>query len=97
MSAIFNVSEEIVQKFTKTEETYTASVLTKTTKAVVLNGVNDVPVVVELTAAQLKNIKPGNIVTFDATGAVTKITSAPGGRKAALKPGQTPCHQVKDC
>lgn len=96
MSALFSVSKETLEQLAVVEAVHTAKIIATTSKAIVLNGKDDVPVVVALTSDQLKGLKVGNIITFDVEGNLVKAADA-------AKPGkpysgrQTPNHAPVNC
>lgn len=75
MSVPFSVAKETLEQFSVVEAVHTAKIIATTSKAAVFNGKDDVPVVVALTAEQLKGLKVGQVVTFDVQGAMVKVAA----------------------
>lgn len=96
MSAQFSIAPETLAQLSVVEAVHTAKIIATTTKAIVLNGKDDVPVVVALTSEQLKGLKVGHIITFDVQGAMVKAASATASGKP-YSARQTPNHAPVNC
>lgn len=96
MSALFSVSKDTLEQLSVVEAVHTAKIIATTTKAIVLNGKDDVPVVVALTADQLKGLKVGHVIIFDVEGNLVKATAgAAAGKPYSSR--QTPNHAPVNC
>lgn len=94
----FEVSAETLARFEQVKEKayYTAKVIATTSKAVVLNSKDDVPVVVTVAPEVLPNLKVGMILEFNEKGVMT-TTSSPKGVTKPMSTRQTPNHAPIDC
>lgn len=94
----FEVSAETLAQFEQVKEKayYTAKVIATTSKAVVLNSKDDVPVVVAVSPEVLAGLKVGAMLEFNDKGVMSSVS----GVKPATKPmstRQTPNHAPIDC
>lgn len=94
----FEVAAETLAQFNKVKEEafYTAKVIATTSKAVVLNNKDDVPVVVTLPMEALATLKVGMVLNFNEKGVMTTVVGAkPVGKPHSTR--QTPNHAPVNC